>query len=261
MKLHRILAILEQEVHLTRHSFEIMVDFFFFTFINIIVFGFISTWLAGSNKLNAQYLITGMIFWNIVSITAFSIAGGSLWDIWSRNLANLFVAPLTMTEYLLAHMLSAFIKALILFVMTVSIAIFFFQFNPFILGMPNIILYFISLTLFGWTLGFFVVGIIFRFGTRIQALAWSIASIFQPLTAAFYPVKILPPFLQTVAYLLPPTYIFEAARKNLSTPGIQWDLIGASYLINIIYLLASIIFFKYLYNKSKESGQFAKNEG
>lgn len=261
MSLTRILAILKQEVYLTRHSFEIIVDFVFFTFINAVVFGFISVWLSGENRLNAFYLIIGMNLWTIVSVTCYSFGNGTLWNIWSRNLTNLFITPLTISEYLSAHAFSAFLKSLGLFAMTAAISFFFFGFNLFELGLLNTLLYFINLSMFGWSLGLIVLGTIFRFGTRIQALAWSTASLFQPLSASLYPVKILPPVLQTVAYLLPPTYVFEAARYNITASETQWPLITMSFGLNLLYLVFAVVIFRWFYAKSKEVGQFAKNNG
>jgi len=84
--------------------------------------------------------------------------------------------------------------------------------------------------------------------------------IFQPLCAAFYPLAVLPPVLRAIALAFPPTYVFEAARIGLSTPGVQWAYVGIAALENVFYFGLSVWFFSYMYRRSRQTGQFARNE-
>lgn len=262
MSLNRIKAIILQELYITRHSLEVIIDLFYFSIITIIVFGFVSLYLSGAaNTLTAHYLLFGMILWEIIRITQYSISVGSLWNIWSRNLSNMFVAPLSLKEYMIASMIAGAVKTLIILLLIGFLSIVVFQFNIFQAGLINLFFFFINLTIFAWSIGFVILGFIFRFGTRIQALAWGLVFIFQPLTAAFFPVTILPQPLQWLAYLLPPTYVFEGARASLTNPAINWTQIAIAFGENIIYLILSIGFFSFMFQKSKDIGQFAKNEG
>ncbi|MEK7502769.1 MAG: ABC transporter permease [Patescibacteria group bacterium] len=262
MSIQRIKAILLQELYITRHSLEVLMDLFYFSIVNIIVFGFVSIYLAGSNNpLAAHYILLGMILWEIIRVTQYSISVGSLWNIWSRNLSNMFVTPLDLKEYMAAAMLAGAVKTIIILVLIGTISHFIFNFNILNLGILNLFLFFINLTIFAWSVGIIILGIIFRYGTRIQALAWGIIFIFQPLTAVFFPVSILPKFMQWIAYSFPPTYIFEAARLNISNQSTDWQYIYIAFAENIFYFILALIFFNVMFNKSKETGQFARNEG
>lgn len=262
MNAGRIRAILLQEFYITKRSLEVIMDVFFFSIVSVIVFGFISVFLVGSaSSLAAHYLLMGLILWEIIRITQYSMSVSALWNIWSRNLSNMFIAPLTISEYLIAHMLSGTIKALGTFMLASLIAMAVFGFSIFSTGFANLLLFFINLTLFAWSTGIIILGVIFRYGTRIQALAWNIIFLFQPLTAAFFPVSVLPQPLQSLAYLFPPTYIFEAARASLQNPGVDWPTIGIALTQNIIYLIVAIWLFLGMFRKSKQTGQFARNEG
>jgi ABC-2 type transport system permease protein len=185
---------------------------------------------------------------------------GVLWNVWSHNFSNMFITPLSMPEYVLAQMVSAAVKAFLLFLVVAFIADVLFDFNLFSMGLLNLALLFLNLLFFAYSIGLFILGIIFRLGTRIQALAWGLVLIFQPLTAAYYPLRVMPPVLQAVAYLLPPTYVFESARASLDTPIIHWDSIGIAAGENVIYFALSVWFFNYMYRRSRETGQFARNE-
>ncbi|OGH12072.1 MAG: hypothetical protein A2857_02735 [Candidatus Levybacteria bacterium RIFCSPHIGHO2_01_FULL_36_15] len=262
MSFSRIRAIILQELFITRRSLEVIVDLPYFSVQTIVVFGFFSLFLSGTSHLSsANYLILGLLLWEIIRIVQYSISVAVLWNIWSRNLSNMFITPLTIKEYFIAQMLSGIIKTIVIFSVISVIASLLFKFNILSVGLINLILFFINLTFFGWSVGIIIVGTIFRFGTRIQSLAWGLVFIFQPLTASLFPVKILPPFFQAIAYMLPPTYVFEAARASLADPSVKWEYMGIAFIQNIIYLLLSLWLFNIMFNKSKETGQFAKNEG
>jgi ABC-2 type transport system permease protein len=185
---------------------------------------------------------------------------GALWNVWSHNFSNMFITPLSMPEYVLAQMLSGVVKAAVLFSLVALIAAVGFGFDVFRMGVPNLALLFVNLLVFGYSLGLIILGIIFRLGTRIQALAWGLVLLFQPLTAAYYPLSVMPAPLQAVARLLPPTYVFEAARAGLDTPDIRWADMGMAAMQNAVYFALAVWFFNYMYRRSRETGQFARNE-
>jgi ABC-2 type transport system permease protein len=77
---------------------------------------------------------------------------------------------------------------------------------------PTLVAAGVALIIFGWALGLVTVGLILRYGRRVDVLAWSFSALVQPLACAVYPVKVLPPTLQVVAGWLPASHAFEAAR-------------------------------------------------
>lgn len=257
----RVGAVLLQEAFITARSVEVMVDLPLWSLMTVVVFGFVTRFLASvMNPTYAQYLYLGTLMWEVMRITQYSMTLGALWNVWSHNFSNMFIAPMTMLEYVLAQMLSAVIKAVVLFGIAALIAALVFDFNVFAMGAGTLALAFVNLVWFGYTTGLFILGIILRVGTRIQALAWGLVLIFQPLTAAFYPLEVMPPVLQAVARAFPPTYIFEAARAGLSSPEIRWDWFSLAGVENLVYFLGAVWFFRYMYRRSRETGQFARNE-
>ncbi len=262
MRLDRVVAILWQELFVTIHSAEVIVDIILYPIVNVIVAGFISLYLSGSeNSAAGHYVLLGMLLWQIIWIVEYSVTLGSLWNVWSRNLSNMFIAPLMVKEYLLAQAFSGMIKAVIIVGIGGSMATLVFDFNPLAIGIGPLLLTFANFVLFALAVGVMVLGLIFRFGTRIQALAWGLIAIFQPLSAAFYPLAVLPPPLRAIAYLFPPTFTFEAARYGmLNQHAVNWRLFGISFAENAVWLALCIAAFNALYRKSRDTGQFARNE-
>jgi ABC-2 type transport system permease protein len=250
-----------QEVFITTRSVEVIVDLPLWSLITVVVFGFVTRFLATvMNPTIAQYLYLGTLMWEIMRVTQYSMSLSVLWNVWSHNLSNMFIAPLTMLEYVVAQMVSGAVKALVLFALVSLIAAFVFDFNLLSMGFGTLALAFLNLLWFAYSIGLFILGIILRLGTRIQALAWGLVLIFQPLTAAYYPLSVMPPTLQTVARAFPPTYVFEAARASLSAPEVRWDWTLTAAFENLLYFILAVWFFQYMYRRSRETGQFARNE-
>ena len=261
VSLERIRAVLLQEVFITLRSVEVIVDLPVWSLITVVVFGFVTRFLSTlMDPTIANYLYMGTLLWEIVRITQYSMSLSALWNVWSRNFTNMFIAPLSMSEYVLAQMVSGAVKAVVLFNLSALIAATVFNFNLFAMGLSNLALLFVNLLWFAYSIGLIILAIILRVGTRIQALAWGLVLIFQPLTAAYYPLSVMPPALQAIALLLPPTYVFEAARASLSDPVVHWEYITIAAFENAVYFGLAVWFFAFMYHRSRLTGQFARNE-
>jgi len=261
MSLNRIKALLIHEVYITKHSFEVINDILFYPLFSVVVFGFMTLYLAGSTgKIIADQVLAGMILWQVVNIAQYSVGVGCLWDVWSRNLTNIFISPIAIKEYLFSFAISGTLKALIILILANFLSLMVFQFNLYSIGFINLTFIFINLVFFGFSFGVVMLGLIIRFGTKVAAFAWGFINIFQPFMAVIYPVTILPQPFRSVAYLFAPTYAFEAMRKNLNGQNAFPEIIVAM-ILNIIFFIGAIIFFRFMFAKSKETGAFARLEG
>lgn len=261
MNPRRIRGILWQELFVLRRSYEVIADIIVFPFTNILVFGFLSVYLSGNDPLAAQYVLSGMLLWGVIWIVQYSVTLGSLWNIWSKNLTNIFVSPITLGEYIAAHTLSGILKALLVLSVNAGLSIIVFDFNLLDMGLPTLALAFVNFALFAYALGVFLLGLIWQYGTRIQAVSWSLVGLIQPLVAAFYPLSVLPYVIQAIAVLFSPTFVFEATRHALQTGGgIAWDLFLIAFLQNAVYCVVATRAFVRMWNRSRDSGQFSRNE-
>jgi len=257
----RVWGLLVQEAYLTRRSLEIFFDIIFFPLMNVILFGFISEFLGrGSVTNNSEFLLVGILLWEVVSINQYNVSVSTLWSVWSHNLTNIFIAPVSIVEYMTAHLVAAVARTLIVLVVLAAGAQVVFHFNLASVGWLNLVLFVVNLTVFGWWIGIVLLGLIFRFGTRVQAISWGVIFLFQPLTASFFPVGVLPEVLQKLAWALPATYVFEAARAALTDPAVNWHAAGMAAALNLGYFVVAGVVFRRLFRRSRETGQFARND-
>jgi ABC-2 type transport system permease protein len=114
---------------------------------------------------------------------------------------------------------------------------------------------FLSLYIFGITLGLLVSSGLLRFGPSFENIAWSsLFFLLAPLGCIYYPIEILPNFFQLLASGLPLVYIFDEARNILINGVVDYRNIRYAYFLNIIYLSLSILIFYISFNKAREKG-------
>ena len=75
-----------------------------------------------------------------------------------------------------------------------------------------------------------------------------------PLACIYYPVSVLPVWLQYVAWTLPPTYVFEGLRALLIENTFRTDLMLDALAINVVLLVASFGAFLALLRSARKHG-------
>jgi ABC-2 type transport system permease protein len=150
-------------------------------------------------------------------------------------------------------MVMSLVRLLIGAVPVTFLAIAFFGFNLYGLGLA-LVAFFFNLMLTSWAIGIFVSGLILRNGMGAENLAWSIMFLFMPLTCVYYPVTTLPVWLQPVAWALPPTYVFEGMRALLIDNAFRPDLMLASLALNAVFFAAGVFGFLKLLGSARRHG-------
>jgi ABC-2 type transport system permease protein len=88
-----------------------------------------------------------------------------------------------------------------------------------------------------------------------------VAFLFQPFSAVFYPVQVLPALLQRVAWLLPTTYAFEGMRAVLSGHAPPWGFVGWAFAMNaVLFGIAAGVFARVMW-VARETGLLMRAEG
>jgi ABC-2 type transport system permease protein len=122
-----------------------------------------------------------------------------------------------------------------------------------------LVAFFFNLMLTSWAIGIFVSGLILRNGMGAENLAWSIMFLFMPLTCVYYPVTTLPVWLQPVAWLLPPTYVFEGMRALVIDKVFRPDLMVDALALNAILFAAGVFGFLQLLQSARRRGSLMQS--
>jgi len=133
------------------------------------------------------------------------------------------------------------------------LAIAFFGFNLWALGLA-LAAFFLNLMLTAWAVGILVSGLVLRNGLGAETFAWSIMFLFLPLTCVYYPVTVLPPWLQTFAWVLPPTYVFEGMRALLMAHTFRVELMIQALALNALWFAAAVLAYLALLASARRNG-------
>jgi len=235
-------------------------DIFFWPFLELLLWGFLSMYLRQLNIPGANIvtvLLGAVIFWSILNQAQRAVSVSFLEDVWEKNFLNLFVSPLSLGEFMISRFLIAIIQIVIVGIVSALAALVLYRFNIMDIGL-SIVPFALELLVFGWTLGLFIIAIIFRWGTDAQIIAFSLLFLIQPFSAVFYPVSALPASIQWFSYLLPSTYIFEGMRAVVATGELPLGLLGWATLTNLIYLVLMVFGLQIVFRKVKAMGRLLK---
>jgi ABC-2 type transport system permease protein len=222
----------------------------------MLMWGFLQLYInqnAGFFARAGGTFLGAVLLWDILFRGQLGFSISFLEEMWSRNLANLMMSPLKPVEFVIALMIMSVIRLAIGVVPVTLLAIAFFGFNLFGLGFA-LVAFFINLLLTSWAVGIFVSGLVLRNGLGAENLAWTIMFIFLPLTCVYYPVAVLPDWLQAVAWLLPPTYVFEGMRALMIDHVFRLDLMLESLALNAVLFTGGAAAFLELLKSARRSG-------
>ncbi len=262
MKFYRINALLLKYCYISVNRLDRIFDIVFWPVLDIFIWGFVSIYIFQlSNNVNILNMIMGgIIMWALFWRAQQDFSVYILEDFWSRNLFNLFATPIRDSEFILSTVIFGFMRAILTFVFLGALAYLMYSFNILSINLAGIALFGFSLMVVGWAMGIFVASLIFRFGMRVQAFAWSAVWVIQPFSAVFYPVSALPNWAQKIAMILPTSYIFEGMRQLIAGGPINWTYLFISVVTGIVALCLAILFFKSCLKHARKNGMLVHPE-
>ena len=254
MNFNRMYGLFLRHFFLIKRSFPRILDLIYWPSIQIILWGFISKFFSTySDYYNntVGIILTCAILYDFLFRSSISFNMLFLEEIWSRNFTNLFIAPMKISEIIISLVFTALIRTLIGLVPAILLTSPLFGISILNLGIPLFFL-FLSLYIFGITLGLFVSSGLIRFGPSFENIAWSSLFLLAPLGCIYYPIEILPEFFQILAKGLPLVYIFDETRNILVNSYVNFENILYAFYLNAIYLLIGIGLFYFSFSKARK---------
>jgi ABC-2 type transport system permease protein len=135
-------------------------------------------------------------------------------DVWTRDFLNLFATPLSIFEYILGlvitSMATSSVGLAMMLVMATAVCLSFFSLGALLIP------FLLVLFAFGIALGILASALVLHLGPASEWLFWPLPALLSPFVGVSYPLATLPPWMQAVGHLLPPSYVFEGLRAVLA---------------------------------------------
>jgi ABC-2 type transport system permease protein len=242
----RIWGLMYRHLALYRRSWPRVLELMYWPVLQMLVWGFVTAWLAGvqnnTASVTAGVLLGGVLLWEVTLRSQMGFAISFLEEIWSRNLGHIFVAPLRPYELVAGLVAMSMLRTAIGVGPAILLAFLLYGFGIWTLG-PVLVLYFAALMAMGWAVALGVTALILRHGAGAEALAWGVLFGLAPFSAVFYPVSVLPGWLQPISLAIPATHVFEGMRAALLNGQLAWDHLAYAFALDLIWLgLAAWLF-------------------
>jgi ABC-2 type transport system permease protein len=260
MKLNRTAAIAIRQFYLFRGSPVRILPLFAWVLIDIVLWGLISRYLntvASSGFNFVPAMLGAVLLWDFLVRVMQGITTAFFEDVWSRNFLNIFASPLLISEYVTGLVVSSMATSALGLMAMLILATAVFGLSIFVYGLQLAALILV-LFLFGMALGIFGCALVLRLGPASEWLIWPIPALLSPLSCVFYPLSSLPVWMQYVARILPPSWVFETMRKVVAggTPSPTGLLWGGG--LALLYVLLAGWTFARVHRYAVRSGLIAR---
>ena len=259
-----VLALVRRQILLFTRNPVRALELFFWPVVQLLVWGFVTVFLqqnAGGNGDGfakfITFLIGAIILWDALFRSQQGVAISFLEDVWTRNLLNIFAAPIRMVEYLAASFAVGLLRVLVTAAVMALIAFLAYRFNLFTFEWL-LIPFYANLLVFGWSIGIISISLILRFGHAAESLAWAVPFMIQPFACVFYDVSVLPGWMQMVSQAMPPSHIFEGMRGILSGQDFNTAGLFIASGLNLLYLIGAGALFSRMLAVARSRGLLVK---
>ena len=256
MSFTRTAAIVLRQFYLLRGSPVRVVPTFAWVGIDVILWGFMTRYLNSVAAPGLNFipsLLGAVLLWDFCMRVMHGVTTAFFEDMWSRNFLNFFATPLSIDEYLIGLVLSAVATSSIGLLTMLLLASAAFGLSFLVYGVMAVA-FLLVLFLFGIALGIVGCAIVLRFGPAAEWFIWPLPALVSPFAGVFYPLATLPGWMQAIARILPPSYVFEGLRTVVAKrPGSAPQLIFGGCL-DLLCILLACWFFVHVYHRAVRTG-------
>lgn len=254
--LERIYGLFLRQVYLIRRSPPRVISYAFWPTMDMIVWGFLNAYLYDDKKLLAfsmSVFLGARLLYSFSERSQVQIMWCFLEDVWAKNLGNILISPIRPLEMVTGFILNGLVSTVVGMGCAYAAAYAIFDYSIWNIGVAALPMLFI-LMLNSWWIGLVLITLVLRYGASGEHFGWMASFIILPVIAVFYPVSVLPPMLQHVAWALPPTYVFEGLRELVATGAIEHTAMMRGTMLVFVYLAASVILFLWQLNAARRRG-------
>lgn len=259
MKLGRIYGVSLRQYYLLRGSMTRIIPLFLWGAIDMILWGFITKYLNHvSSAMNfVPVLLGAILLWDFLVRVMHGYGIAFLEDVWSRNFLNIFASPLAISEYLSGLLITSMITSAmgLMIMLLIACGVFGLSFAEYGFAFFAFLM---VLFMFGIALGIFACALVLRYGPPAEWFMWPIPALISPFAAVFYPISMLPEWMQTISLVLPPAYVFESLRSILDGKGFSNITLLTGVGLSFLYIMLACWFFSIIHKRALRTGLIAR---
>jgi ABC-2 type transport system permease protein len=208
------------------------------------------------------YLLVGSLVWSYLAVVFDAIGEMIAWERWEGTIEYTFMAPVSRSTHMIGSCLFAVVFGLIRTILIMLVVVLFFQIdlsNANLLG-GIVVLAVASLSFVG--LGITASTLPLLFPERGAQMVFISQTCLLLFSGVYYPIEVMPAWMQTVAKISPATYALQGIRASiLDGRGIldQWATLLPLLLIGAVTIPVGVRIFTLAERYARRTGRLKRS--
>ena len=261
MNRSRVGGIVLRIFYLYRGSPQRVFPIFVWVAVDILLWGFLTRYLNSVSRAEVNFvpaLLGAVLLWDFLTRVMQGVTMAFFEDVWTRNFLNVFATPLRTSEYLAGLILVAVGTSLMSLVAMVIFARAAFGLSFLAYG-TALAPFLAVLFLTGIAFGVAAAAIVLRLGPASEWLIWPIPMIVSPFAGVFYPVSVLPAWMQAIAAVTAAVLrVRRGCARSSPASRAPWSRLALGGGLALVYLVLACLFFMAVYRIAIRSGLIAR---
>jgi len=261
-------AFIERNLNLTKRYWGWELVWLTYSMANALAITFIGAGMEAISgvKLDTSYLIlfllAGTLIWHFLSIVFDAISEVIAWERWEGTIEYTFMAPVSRVTHMLGQTAYSLVYGLLHTILILAVVVLFFK-----LDLSGANLGGSLLVLVAGGLSFIGLGIVasvmpLLFPERGAQMTHVVQAALLLFSGVYYPVTVLPAWMQIVARISPATYVLEGVRAGLlqGTPTAElWRYIWPLLIMGAVLIPVGVVVFGQGERYAKRTGKLKLN--
>lgn len=208
------------------------------------------------------YLVVGTLVWRYLSMIFYWVTDVISLERWEGTIEYTLMAPVRRITHMAGQTVFAIFYSLIFTAIILAVTVVLFK-----IDLDNANLFGGLMVLLSGSLSFIGIGIVgsilpLLFPERGAQMTHVIIAVLLLISGVYYPIEVLPEFLQTLSVLSPATYVLEGVRVALlqgASVSELWIYILPAFLIGLVTIPLGLRLFGMAERYAKRVGKLARN--
>ncbi len=208
------------------------------------------------------FLLAGTLIWHFLSIVFDAISEVIAWERWEGTIEYTFMAPVPRVTHMMGQTAFSLVYGLLHTAVILGVVTLFFS-----LDLSGANLGGSLLVLLAGSLSFIGLGIVasvmpLLFPERGAQMTHVLQATLLLVSGVYYPVSVLPAWMQTVAWFSPATYVLEGVRAGLlkgEATARLWPYIWPLLVMGVVLIPVGVFVFGQAERYAKRTGKLKRN--
>ena len=261
-------AFIERNINLIKRYWGWELVWLIYSLVNSLAVTYIGAGMEqiSGQSLDTQYLITyllvGTLIWSYLSVIFYSISEMIAWERWEGTIEYTFMAPVSRLTHLVGTTLFAIGYGVLRTLVILAIVAAFFRLNLSGANLPGAVLLLLAGSVSFVGLGILAAVLPLLYPERGAQMTNAAAAILLLISGVYYPVEILPSWLQVVSSGSPATYVIQGMRACLLRGVSTRSLLPTIFLLvgtGIAVIAVGLVIFHRVERFAKRAGRLKRS--